>query len=473
MIRNYIQKHKIFFIIISIAAIAHIGTFFTLKTLSVKFPNALHSSFPITGGGFDSLQYATLAQNIIDYGIFSLEPKIDGNPETFRTPGYPFFVAIIEYFTGTIDAVPFFQIVLLMLSAFLIYTIAITISPDYRNIGLIAVGLFVFDPSLFLSTQFIATECLYVTFLLASIYFLIKQAGSERVNYALAGIFYSLSAYIRPGGLYMAIPIGIWIAWRLFKNPNRKDILRYAGIFFLISFLLIYPWVARNGAKTGVYAFSSLDSYGSLNFNLPLYLSYKYEYKRSIEDIRADLHRQIGNISDEEQMDLKNRPLIKDVVWRTLKPNLFSYSIFHVGKSINFFFSPSLKHSIGSLKGFWEGQPQEPWRPEMSLANSLLDGRFMDVLSIFYRNILSIPESLFLLVMFVGGIYWYWNNMLKTDSVKLLFLMIFFLALLTSILSNHRYRVPVLPLMYIAGLAGTSLVIKKIKNKSRAIGNEN
>ena len=109
----------------------------------------------------------------------------------------------------------------------------------------------------------------------------------------------------------------------------------------------------------------------------------------------------------------------------------------------------------------------------MSLANSLLDGRFGDVLLIFYQNILSIPESFFLLIMFVGGIYLYWNDIWRNHSVKLIFLMIFFLALLTSPLSNHRYRVPVLPFMYIAGLAGTSLAIKKIKNRSRAIENTN
>ena len=64
--------------------------------------------------------------------------------------------------------------------------------------------------------------------------------------------------------------------------------------------------------------------------------------------------------------------------------------------------------------------------------------------------------------MFVCGLYWSFVS--RSDSAKLIFGLIIFLALLTSPISNPRYRAPVLPLVYISGIAGASLVFKKFKH---------
>jgi len=468
LIRNYIQEHKVLCAIISLAIIAHLSLFITLKTLATIHPKAIHSSFPMAGGGFDSYQYVTLADNIIEYGNFSLEPGVSGNAETFRTPAYPFFVAIIKYFTKTLDAVPVGHIVLMALSAFLTYTIILSIFPNYKKIALVTVALFAFDPAVFYSTQFIATEALYTFTFLLCMFFLLRKSHQTTTTYTLAGIFFGLSALVRPSGLYMIIPIGVWFLWRIFKSEfkgaRRKEILHPVLIFCLAAFLVISPWFMRNGVRTGVYALSSLDAYNTINFNLPVYLSYKGEYKQSIVDIRTDLHKKIGNLSDEEQMDLRNSALIKEVVWETLSPNLFSYAFFHTTKSANFFFSPALKLDISFFQGFFEGGVGESWHPQTSFINSIIDGRIKDVFRSLYQNIFYLPESIFLLIMFLLGLYWYWSAR-KSDSVKLIFLVVFFLALLTSPITNPRYRIPVTPFIYLAGVAGSALVFEKIYRK--------
>jgi hypothetical protein len=265
----------------------------------------------------------------------------------------------------------------------------------------------------------------------------------------------------------MLIPIGIWAAWRIWKSSDKMVVARASIAFLATAFVVVSPWYVRNGIRTGVYALSSLDAYNSINFNLPVYLSYKSDYKVSIEDVRTDLHHKIGDISDEAQMDLRNSPMIKSVVWQTIKPSLFGYALFHISKTVNFFLSPGLKFEVGFVQGLWQSQPDQAdsWHPQTSLVNSMLDGRWRDVFSLIGHNLLYLPESLFLLVMFTAGIYWYWR-MRRSDAAVLIFGLVFFLAILTSPISNPRYRMPVAPFIYFAGVAGVVLIYKKFRNET-------
>ena len=70
----------------------------------------------------DSTEYALLSQSLIDQHSFSLG---NGVPETFRTPGYPFFTAIFSsVFGGSLQGVIFVQILLVLATALLIKRIA-------------------------------------------------------------------------------------------------------------------------------------------------------------------------------------------------------------------------------------------------------------------------------------------------------------------------------------------------------------
>ncbi|MEK7539483.1 MAG: glycosyltransferase family 39 protein [Patescibacteria group bacterium] len=462
-IRHFIEEHKYFFIIVSIGIMVHLGVFITLKSIAVAHPKSLNNMFPIMGGGFDSTHYSTLPDNILKYGNFSLQPGSNGNPETFRTPAYPFFVAIIKYLTGGINAVPIFQILLLAFSAYFAYIISLSIAPAYKKIALATTVFFMFDPVSFFATQFLATESLYTFFFLLCIYFLVKKSRSQAQAFGMAGLFYGFSTLTRPSGLYMIIPIGLWFIWRLFHDQNKRILCMHIGIFCIITAIVLGPWYIRNGIRTGVYSLSSLEAYNTLNFNLPVYLSYESEYQLSIEDVRTELHNKIGNISDDEQLDLRNSPMIKKVVWNEIKPHLFGYAFFHISKSMNFFFSSSLKHNASILRGFWEGQPQEDWHTQTSLINSIIDGRLKDVMVWLYTNIIYFPENVFLVCLFLLGLYW--SIVSKSSNARLLFCFILFLGILTSPITNPRYRAPIVPFIYFSGFMGGALLIEKLKRK--------
>ncbi len=469
-IRHFIGEHRYFFIIVSIGIIVHLSVFVTLKSIAVAHPKSLHNMFPIMGGGFDSTQYSTLPDNILNYRNFSLQPGPNGDPETFRTPAYPFFVALIKYFTGDINVIPIFQTILLAFSAYFAYIISLSIAPTYKKIALATTAFFIFDPVSFFATQFLATESLYTFFFLLSIYFLVKKSVSQTRAFGMAGLFYGLSALTRPSGLYMIIPIGLWAIWALLYNQNKESSFRTRiGIFCLIAALVLTPWYIRNGIRTGVYSLSSLEAYNTLNFNLPVYLSYESGYKLSIEDVRTELHNKVGNISEEEQLDLRNSPMIKKVVWNELKPHLLDYTLFHISKSMNFFFSPGTKHDVSILRGFWEDENKthDYWHPQTSLINSIIDGRQGEVLSWLYANIIYLPESVFLVCLFLFGLYW--SIISKSHNARLLFFCIVFLGLLTSPITNPRYRAPIVPFIYFSGFMGGALLIEKLRQIKQSI----
>ncbi|MES2216172.1 MAG: glycosyltransferase family 39 protein [Patescibacteria group bacterium] len=458
MIRNFIERHKVICAIISVAIIAHLALFFALTATAKANPTALHHEFPIPGGGYDPIDYTTLARHILTYGNFSMEPGVHGDAETYRSPGYPFFIAVVEYLTDGIKAVTLFQIVLIALTALVVYLLVLEVSPGSRKTAIAVATLFVFDPVIFFSSQFIATEALYAFLFLLAIYFLVKKTDSPLRMWALAGFTLGLSALARPSGFYMSIPIGIWILIRLWRvgKGNRKPLLKKAVIFFVGLCLVVTTWTIRNGVRTSVYEFSSLSTYNTM-FNIPVYLSYKD--KRSIEDIRADLDQKMGGLTDTEKRDSRNGPLMRKIEKDILLPNLPNYLFFHISKSINFFVAPGSKFAYGFLLGFWDGQPIDTWHPETSFVNSLIEGRWRDVGRVLYQNIVYFPESLFLLIMCAFGLYW--SLFSRNPYAKLIFGMVVFLALLTSPITNPRYRVPVLPFIYFSGIAGITLVLEK------------
>jgi hypothetical protein len=270
------------------------------------------------------------------------------------------------------------------------------------------------------------------------------------ISYAIAGVAAAVSAYMRPAGLVIIAPLAIWVIVDARWRSGGRRSWRAVGAFAMALIVILGPWFVRNGMQTGVYGFSSLSAYNSLNFNLPQYFSYRD--KKPIETVRARLHAEIGNISDDDQMRLENSGLIKAVVWREIRPSLVGYAVFHVSKSANFFWSPGLKYAVMYIRGFFAPQPVEPWMPDKSLVNSVLDGRFRDAGAWLAGNAAYIPESIILVLMSVGAVYFAFAA--RDRRAVFLVLLIIFFGMLTSPLSNPEYRIPALPLIYLCGFSG-------------------
>ena len=218
----------------------------------------------------------------------------------------------------------------------------------------------------------------------------------------------------------------------------------------------------RNGIRTGVYKLSSLDAYNSFYFNVPQYFQYKDGIP--IENTRAKMIAESGNLTESEQRDIKNSAIMKSIVWDKMKGHLIDYAIFHTSKSANFFLASGLKLDYGFFNGLWMIPNSDGmWDPSMSLVNSILDGRFKDVWIWFLYNAIYIPESLFLLLISLCGLYW--TIFSKISSSRFFLALIIWLALVSGQLSNPRYRIPVIPLMYLSGVAGVVMILDKYRKK--------
>lgn len=463
-IRIFINKYRGFLVLSSFFVIINVSIFWFLISLANANPAVLHASFPVWGGGGDSEEYELLASNIRLNHSFSLYTGANAQPETFRTPGYPFFVAMLEIlFNGNIKVVPFFQVIIVICSAFLIYDLALRISN--KIVGLIASGLFLFDPSVILFSQTIATESLYTFLLIFSIYSIYRGIleSNKKPSIAwltVAGIIFGFSILVRPSGLLLLCPIVITFALTYIKNSNKKDLLKSQALFIAMIILICLPWAIRNQNKTGVFKLSSVASYNIFNFNIPMFLA--SSEKIPVETTRADFRQRVGNLSDDQQRDIKNSSALDFVSKEIIKNNFIPYSIFHASGAVHFFFSSGIKMDSMFFEGFHIQPSVKPdWQPHKNFLSLLASGNFREVFSQLRKNIFVTLESLFILLVSVLAISLVF--LYKKKVSILMALIILSLAFLTGPVANARYRLPVVGFIYLSAAASVNLITQRLK----------
>jgi hypothetical protein len=183
--------------------------------------------------GDDSPRYLTLADNLRKYGVFSKQeeeglvhttmlrmrdangtsPRRDGNglmPESFRTPGYPVFLAVIEAMTSDVRAVLAVQCVLGAFLSCLVASIALAFGLPRRG-ALLAGILWAVHPALILFDSLIMTESMFNFCSLSAL----CVAGHARgpLRWGLSGLLMGLAGLVRPLGI-LFLPFALLLAGR-------------------------------------------------------------------------------------------------------------------------------------------------------------------------------------------------------------------------------------------------------------------
>lgn len=251
-------------------------------------------------------------------------------------PAYEFFLAgIYRLFGHHIEVVWIIQAFLRMLTAFLLFMIALLLFSDHQKkerIGFVAAAFFGFFPDFILFNGFLLYETLLLFFSVAAIYyslralsqsntpaFLAKSSFSSAFlsryidisryqDVLLASFFWALAILARPSELlaFLVFPFTLAFTWRF----HRQGIF-LAGLSFLLPFFLVGGWSLRNSllydqplftTTAGAYAlWVGNNAKASGGYDRPHALRETRTQYHSVELSRASLKNTIAFI--------KHRPL--------------------------------------------------------------------------------------------------------------------------------------------------------------------
>lgn len=211
----------------------------------------------------DSIEYYRIAVNIAAHGVFSQNESPPWKPDTWRTPGYPIFLATFIFLFGDSPAgLIIVQQLLGILNVWLLFRIACRFMSEPR--AAIAALLFLFEPyHLYYSLWLMATT-VFLTALLGMWLAWLRAVAEQRWYwFMLSGALAGAAVLIRPVALLVPILLfmGLLVAAyrgrrseRTAPSPHRT----WLGLttFALSCGVLVGPWMVRNRIVAGHVALS-------------------------------------------------------------------------------------------------------------------------------------------------------------------------------------------------------------------------
>ena len=218
--------------------------------------------FPVTESG-DAPFYIELAWNWLKKGVYGFPVNGQLTPVDMRVPGYSAFLAAVFAFAGNSPrAVLLAQVVMDMVTCFLIALIAARLAPAAARSRVALAGLWLAALCLFTAnyTAVPLTETL-TTFLttLAVLVLLETELGKKidaasgsgltaglRNPWFLAGIVVGFGTLVRPETPILLVAAGLVLAQKWWRPVNWTKLLR-AGLLLAAGVILpLVPWAARN-----------------------------------------------------------------------------------------------------------------------------------------------------------------------------------------------------------------------------------
>lgn len=201
----------------------------------------------------DSYSYTDPAVTLKLTGHFAKEVSGTIIPELYRTPGYPLF--LIPFLTPANQlrhrAVQWTQTLLGACTVGLLSLCAMRFWGESKA-ALLTGALFAFDFVHAIHSLFVLTDVLFVFVLTLALYACLRN------RLAWCGLLLALAALVRPIGVYYPAFLGLLLVGSLVQDRSAKR-LGAVMLFFLSSLLPMGAWVARNHAYSGRWSFSSLQ----------------------------------------------------------------------------------------------------------------------------------------------------------------------------------------------------------------------
>ena len=244
--------------------------------LLVRIVFVWHTQHIGSPASMDSRTYHTLAIHLLEGKGFSSDGV---NPSIYEAPLYPFFVASIYAVFGVHPLiVELVQCLLGVLIAYLTYLIArILFSIEVALLSFIVV---LFLPELLIMTTYLYTELLFICFLLASTFYILKSLDTPKWQLlVIAGLLMGLAALTR--GIALMVPVLFFIA--ALCKMNFFKAIRATVIFGLAMTAVLVPWTIRNYSLYHRLIPIAVTYGDSLWIGTYLPFDGKYNYKETME----------------------------------------------------------------------------------------------------------------------------------------------------------------------------------------------
>jgi 4-amino-4-deoxy-L-arabinose transferase-like glycosyltransferase len=225
----------------------------------------------------DSFLYIALAESLIDSGTF---------PSIFRTPLYPFFIAIIYGLFGKfLQAVLCIQYLLDSTTSLIVMGIFSKIGGNTRY-AFIAGLAYAINPFAIFASNTILTETLFTFIFSMAIYFLVTfLKDKNRKKLVIFAFILALSALCRPISLFVPIALIFFV---ISVKGNVSARISNGLVFILIFYCTLLPWYVRNYHQFGYWGLSTIDGYNFIYYESPSILMIK---KNPFTTIQFDINK--------------------------------------------------------------------------------------------------------------------------------------------------------------------------------------
>ena len=246
----------------------------------------------------DAGEYAQYAKNLCMHGTYSVSAAVPPAPDSFRSPGYPLFLALCRWLGGDGNwqlLATALQVLLGTLTVLLVYRLARTVVEFWP--ALVATALCALSPHLVVGCEYLLTECV-TTFVVVAALWLVFGASSRARLVAAAAV---CGFAVLCNEALVFLPLAI--AWPLLRTGRGRALL-----FTLAAFVPFAAWSVRNRVqpleRTGserATASISHGSYPGMVFRDPRWFGYPYledpeqpAFGASWESLREVLGRRVA-----------------------------------------------------------------------------------------------------------------------------------------------------------------------------------
>jgi 4-amino-4-deoxy-L-arabinose transferase-like glycosyltransferase len=209
----------------------------------------------------DSREYHDSARALLETGSFAVSPGLH-LPQTFRTPGYPAFLAAVYGVVGARPAAALLvQIVLSVATLALVYLLVRRLWG--ARVALAATVLLALDVASLLLSLALLTETLFTLLLVAALACGVAVLTRlDRRRWALGmGIALAACVLVRPVAYYLVAPVALGLAVHGRRARwGARETARVLALLLVPYCAAVGGWRYRNYRATGNSAFTRVDA---------------------------------------------------------------------------------------------------------------------------------------------------------------------------------------------------------------------